>query len=48
MIEKVNPAMILMYGKAIPEACGDVPFKSYENDTFGAQFAARMKARKEN
>lgn len=48
MIEKVNPAVILMYGKAIPEACGEVPFKSYENDTFGAQFAARVKPRKEN
>lgn len=47
MIEKVKPALILMYGKAMPEACGDVPFKSYENDTFGAQFAARMEARKE-
>ena len=47
MIEKVNPAMILMYGKAIPEACGDVPFRSYENDTFGAQFSARVKASKE-
>lgn len=43
MIEKVKPAMILMYGKAIPEACGDVPFKSYENDTFGTQFAKRRK-----
>lgn len=43
MIEKVKPSMILMYGKPIPEACGDVPFKSYENDTFGAQFAQRAK-----
>ena len=43
MIEKVKPAMILMYGKAIPEACGNVPFKSYENDTFGAQFAKRVR-----
>lgn len=41
MIEKVKPSMILMYGKAIPEACGNVPFKSYENDTFGEQFAKR-------
>ena len=41
MIEKVKPSMILMYGKSMPEACGDVPFKSYENDTFGAQFAKR-------
>lgn len=47
MIEKVKPALILMYGKPMPEACGDVPYKSYENDTFGAQFAARVKARKE-
>lgn len=47
MIEKVKPALILMYGKPMPEACGDVPFRSYENDTFGAQFAARVKARKE-
>lgn len=47
MIEKVKPSMILMYGKPIPEACGDVPFRSYENDTFGAQFAARAKTRKE-
>lgn len=47
MIEKVRPALILMYGKPMPEACGDVPYKSYENDTFGAQFAARVKARKE-
>lgn len=43
MIEKVKPGMILMYGKAIPEACGEVQFKSYENDTFGAQFARRAK-----
>ena len=43
MIEKVKPSMILMYGKPIPEACDDVPFKSYENDTFGAQFAKRRK-----
>lgn len=43
MIEKVKPRMILMYGKPIPEACDDVPFKSYENDTFGAQFAKRRK-----
>ena len=42
-----NKAMILMYGKPMPEACGDVPFRSYENDTFGAQFAARVKASKE-
>ncbi|WP_302452250.1 DUF4417 domain-containing protein [Victivallis vadensis] len=47
MIEKVKPALILMYGKPMPEACGDVPFRSYENDTFGAQFAARAKSRKE-
>lgn len=47
MIEKVKPALILMYGKPMPEACGDVPYRSYENDTFGAQFAARVKARKE-
>ena len=47
MIEKVKPSMILMYGKAIPESCGEVPFKSYENDTFGTQFAVRAKTRKE-
>lgn len=47
MIEKVKPSMILMYGKPMPEACGDVPYRSYENDTFGAQFSARVKASKE-
>lgn len=43
MIEKVKPEMILMYGKAVPEACGGVEFKSYENDTFGLKFAGRTK-----
>ena len=45
MIEKVKPSMILMYGKAVPEACGSVEFKSYEDDTFGLKFAGRTKKR---
>lgn len=43
MIDKVKPSMILMYGKAVPEACGGVEFKSYEDDTFGLKFAGRTK-----
>ena len=43
MIDKVKPSMILMYGKAVPEACGGVEFQSYEDDTFGLKFAGRTK-----
>lgn len=43
MIDKVRPSMILMYGKAMPEACGNIPFKNYEKDTFGYKFQKRVK-----
>lgn len=36
MIRQVNPGFILIYGSPFPEACGNVPFKSYPNEAVSA------------
>ena len=36
MIRQVQPSFILLYGNPFPEACGDVPFKSYPNEAVAA------------